>query len=149
MKNQISDFQDAVVSDVMHSPVATIVPTVPLADAMRRMYEDGLSCLVVDMDDPAKGHGILTQKDALNLLTDVGGALGGLTVADAMTHPMVVLQPTYSVATCLQLMRMVGVRRAAVVRGTSVVGIVSFTDIFRFAVEAGGYLEPVEADARE
>jgi len=64
-----------------------------------------------------------------------------------MTYPMVVLQPTYSIGTSMQLMRMVGVRRAAVVEGTSAVGFVSFTDIFRFAVESGSSLDPVEADA--
>ncbi len=142
------DFRDATAREVMHSPASTIRPTASLREAVRRMYDD-LSCLVVDMDDPSLGYGILTRKDVLALLANPGSSLDGLTVADAMTHPMVTLQPNYCIGTCIQLMRMVGVRRAAVVEGTELLGLVSFTDIFRVAVESGGYLQPLEAAAFE
>jgi CBS domain-containing protein len=139
-------FRNAIVRDVMRSPVTTTSPTTSLDEAVRRLYEDDLSCLVVDMNDDSLGYGIVTQKDILSVLADEGSTPDGLTVADVMTYPMVVLQPTYSIGTSMQLMRMVGVRRAAVVEGTNLVGFVSFTDIFRFAVESEGCPDPVEVE---
>jgi CBS domain-containing protein len=123
------------VRDVMQAEVCTIGPDEPVQTALERMYGEKISALVVDLADEAKGFGILTQKDVLGILADEEG-LGGIRVSDAMTHPMVVLNPDYDLETAIRLMRMLGIRRAAVVDGSKLVGVVSFTDIFRYACQA-------------
>jgi CBS domain-containing protein len=129
------DFHDALVRDVMNAPVTALKPETPLREAVQRMYQSGISCFVVDLGDPARGHGILTQKDVLGAMADHDWNVDELTVADAMSHPMVTIPATYNVRTCLLQMRMLGVRRAAVVDGTKILGMITFTDIFRRAVE--------------
>ena len=130
------DFRDTLVRDVMSHPVTTIEPDTPLEEAVRKMYAGDATCFVVDLGDPAQGHGILTQKDLLAVMAEEGLELEGLTVADAMSHPVVMVPPTFNIRTCMAHMRMLGVRRAAVVDGTELVGLITFTDVFRHAVES-------------
>lgn len=118
----------------MNPAPTTIQADAPLCEAAVRMLEEGRSCLVVCLQNPAQGWGILTKKDLLGVMADVGESLEGLCVADVMTHPSVTLPPHYDVGTSIQLMRMLGVRRAAVVEGTELLGFVSFTDLFAHAM---------------
>ena len=129
-------FQTTVVREVMNPATATISAGAPLAEAADRMFDEDRSCLVVELDDPAKGWGILTQKDLLGVMADVDAHLEGLLVSDVMTHPSVTLPPHYDVGTAIRMMRMLGVRRAAVVEGADLVGFVSFTDLFALAMRA-------------
>jgi CBS domain-containing protein len=128
-------FRKTLLSEVMNPAPITITPDIPLAEAAACMLESDRSCLVVELDDAAKGWGILTQKDVLAAMADVGASLEGLRVSDVMTHPSVTLPPSYDIGTSIQLMRMLGVRRAAVVEGPNLVGFVSFTDLFRHALQ--------------
>ncbi len=128
-------FLEAKVREVMQQTVHTVQPDLPLEEALRRMHSDHISSLVVDMNCDAKGFGILTQKDVLGVLAEED-RLAGVLVSDVMTHPMVVLNPAYDLETAVRLMRMLGVRRAAVVDGARLCGMLSFTDIFRFACAA-------------
>lgn len=130
------DFNDALVRDVMTSPVSMLAPDTPLREAARKMYASGLSCFLIDLGDPARGHGILTQKDLLGVMAEYDWKLEDLTAEDAMSHPMVSVPATYNIETCMLQMRMLGVRRAAVMEGSEIVGLISFTDIFRHAVES-------------
>ena len=125
-------FLEARIRDIMQTRVHTISHEAPLLEALRRMYEDKVSSLVVEMNQPGKGYGILTQKDVLGIMAEEED-LDSLLVSDIMTHPMVVQNPDYDLETAIRLMRMLGVRRAAVVDGSELVGVISFTDIFRYA----------------
>lgn len=127
-------FRQTLLSEVMNPAPTTITPSESVSEAAARMIEHDRSCLVVELGNTAKGWGILTQKDVLAVMADVGAGCEGLLVADIMTHPIVTLPPTYDVGTSIQLMRMLGIRRAAVVEGTQLVGFVSFTDLFAHAM---------------
>ncbi len=56
-------------------------------------------------------------------------------VGEIMAHPTVALVPEWSLDTAVSLMRMMGVRRAPVVDKGKLVGLLSFTDVFRHALE--------------
>ncbi len=128
-------FESTLIHEVMNPEPATIRPEALLCEAAERMHGEDLSCLIVCPEDPGQGWGILTQKDLLGAMLDSGTDLAGLRVSDAMTHPCVTVAPHYDVATSMQLMRMLGVRRAPVVEGRQLVGFVSFTDFFRHAMD--------------
>ncbi len=128
-------FESTLVRDVMHPDVRTTKLRTSLAEAAKQMGEHELSCLVVDTESRARGYGILTQKDLVCAMADVG-ELDGLLVEDFMTHPTLGLSPHWSVETALSLMRMMGLRRAPVVEQGQVVGILSFTDIFTMGLAA-------------
>ena len=48
-----------------------------------------------------------------------------------MTSPALSVQSGFPICDCLRLMRMSGVRSVPVLRGTELVGLLSFTDVLR------------------
>ena len=123
------------VREIMTREVSVVSAEDPLLVASRAMFSSNFSCVIVDLKDPALGFGILTQKDLVLRLSDYGPSYPGATVRDAMSHPCVTLSPDFNLTTSLDLMRMVGVRRAPVVEHSKLVGILSFTDIFRWSMQ--------------
>ena len=57
------------VSEVMHSPVVTVAPDVPLAEAARQMVDNRIGGLPV-LDASGQIVGILTETDLLRALID-------------------------------------------------------------------------------
>ncbi len=103
-------------------------------DVLRAMHKSGLSCLVVDLGDISRGYGIVTQKDILGVLVDPEEDLSEVKVAHIMTAPAVSVSPDFGLPTCVQMMRMIGVRRVPVVEAGSLIGIISFADVFQHAI---------------
>ncbi len=124
------------VRDIMKTDLITVAPSVSLREALRVMYEAHLNCLVVPGRDPSEAVGILTQKDLVSALFDGGEDLDEVTVEELMSSPAITVSPKYSVGSCVQLMRMIGVRRVVVVENDLPVGIVSLADVFRRATES-------------
>ena len=83
-----------------------------------------------------QGVGIVTQKDVLGVLVDPDENLNNTKVAHVMTTPAVSVSPEFGVPTCVQMMRMLGVRRVPVIEGSKLVGIISFADVFDHAIRA-------------
>jgi len=134
----MSDFRNTPVRDLVNSDVRTINPDGLLSAAARAMLENHITCLVVDLQDPARGYGIITQKDIIGLVFDDSVDHESTTVGDVMTHPTLALSPQWNLETAVSLMRMMGVRRAPVVDGDRLLGLLSFTDVFRHVVQGDG-----------
>ena len=87
------------------------------------------------VERPGDGIGIITVKDIIGVLegedTDAE-VLDDLTVSDVMTRPSICTQKGLGIHDCVNLMRMTGVRRLAVLDGEEIVGVLSYTDIFNF-----------------
>ena len=106
-----------------------------LRAAAVRMEQNGLRALLVAGDGPNDLPGIVTSKDIVNLLGSHDPAvLDQLRVGDVMTRPAICVAPQANVRDCINLMRMSGIRRMPVVEGTSVVGVISTSDIFARAM---------------
>lgn len=132
----MSELHKTLVRDIMNPDVATIAPDASVKDILQAMNEKGLSCLVVDLGDVSKGLGIVTQKDILGTLVDPDEAIDEVRVEEVMTAPALCVSPNFGIPTCVQMMRMLGVRRVPVVENGKLIGIISFSDIFRRAVDA-------------
>ena len=61
-----------------------------------------------------------------------------LLVEDVMTKPAITVSPELALRDCVQMMRMVGVRRLPVADGRGLVGILSNTDLFHYLTSAIG-----------
>jgi len=121
-------------AELMTKQPIVIEPTETLRVAASRMLEHGIHCLLVP--GPA-GHsiGIITSKDVVLVLCEgESELLDQLRVADAMTTPAISVQKEFLVGDCIRLMRMSGVRSVPVLDGLTPVGILSFTDVLRAAV---------------
>jgi CBS domain-containing protein len=116
-----------------HLPL-TIAPNASLDDAVRRMQEAGVGCLVVAEDGHVKG--VLSERDLV--MKHVDGALAEVKVSDLMTPDPVVLRPDDSVAVAIHKMAVGGFRHIPLVSDGQATGIVSARDLFRYILDALG-----------
>ncbi|MCB9876254.1 MAG: CBS domain-containing protein [Planctomycetes bacterium] len=132
------DLERIRVRDVMNQAVQWAEGGENLRAAADRMAEHRIRALLVrgrtDVDLP----GILTSKDVVNLIGahDVA-VLDQLHVDDACTRPAICVPDTTNLLDCINLMRHAGVRRVPVLRGTEVVGVLSFSDVFTRLLQRG------------
>lgn len=119
-------------ADLMTKSVVTIERTKSLRAAAAKMNQHRVHCLLVPHHEPQRAVGVITAKDIIQILCEGDSAmLDRLLVADAMTETAVSLQSEFLIADCLRLMRRSGVRSAPVLSGTTLVGVLSFTDVLR------------------
>jgi CBS domain-containing protein len=118
--------------DVMNPSVQWATAHENLRIAARRMAQHGIRALLVAGAEPSDLPGILTSKDIVNLLgAQEPAVLDELQVADVMTRPAICVPAQTNVRDCVNLMRMSGVRRMPVLDGTTVIGLLSTSDIFQ------------------
>ncbi len=131
--------------DLMTTKVVEARGEEPLRRAIERMTGHGLHGLLVPPDRPHRGYGILTGKDCIEVLCEVGeAAFDTLCVEDAMTRPALTLPADLCIRDCLQLMRHGGVRSAPVLENGRLVGLLSFTDVLRACVrDANAVSDPL------
>ncbi len=118
--------------DLMTPKIVEAGPEEPLLVAISRMIEHGLHALLVPPEHPSRGYCILTGKDCIEILCDLGEeGLEALCVEDAMTRPAVTIPAGLCISDCIQLMRRAGVRTAPVLDEGRLVGVLTFTDVLR------------------
>jgi len=129
------DTTEVRVKDLMQTKVKTVAKDATLIKASKLMRDQRLSSLIVEPDNKRDTIGIITRKDIVEALLE--HAIGGTThlVEDAMSKPAISINADLSIHNCLQIMRMVGVRRLPVMEGNTLVGIISNSDIFTKLVE--------------
>jgi CBS domain-containing protein len=129
------DMRKLMVQDLMQTDVKMVNKNTTLLAAAKMMHDLGVSSLIVEPYDDGDAFGIITRKDIIEtLVTDTIGGIEDL-VEDIMSKPAITINIGLSIYSCQQLMRMVGVRRLPVLKGTDLVGILSNTDIFAKLVE--------------
>lgn len=121
-------------ADVHPHDVLTIAPDANAADAVRRMQQAGVGCLVVADDGAVRG--ILSERDLV--VKAAAGRLDGLRVSDVMTPDPVVLRPDDSVAVAIHKMAIGGFRHIPLVSDGQATSIVSARDLFRYMLDALG-----------
>jgi CBS domain-containing protein len=117
--------------DVMNRTVHWAAPHENLRLAGQRMAKHGIRSLCVTGASPTDLPGVVTSKDIVNVLaTQDGSILDQLQVRDVMTRPAICVPQQTNLHDCINLMRMAGIRRMPVVDGTTVIGVLSMSDIF-------------------
>ncbi|MCR9245371.1 MAG: CBS domain-containing protein [bacterium] len=125
-----SELDKLAASEVMNPNVMWADATESLRTASERMMKQGIRALLVPGRRDGDLPGILSSKDIVNLICAHDPAiLDQLVVDDAVSRPAVCVPETANVIDCINLMRTTGIRRAPVVRGTEVIGILSFSDV--------------------
>ncbi len=123
--------------EIMTQGVHAIDADASLREAAAAMGSRDLHCLLVRPSKPQRAHGIITTKDIVQLLAseDVD-VLDEMLVEDVMTRPVITVQVDMVVQDCVALMKLTGVRRMPVMRGSEIVGFLSYSDVLRHAVGA-------------
>jgi CBS domain-containing protein len=126
-------FEELTAKDLMSVNLETCSPDQSVMEALKRMHELRIHCLLVPAADPGRSMGIVSAKDIVQLLGDAKPEiLDELVVGEIMTSPVVSLPDYLHVADCINLMRMTGVRTAPIMRGRELVGLLSFSDVLRW-----------------
>ena len=121
--------------DVMNKNVQWTAAHENLRIAGERMVQHGIRALLVAGDNSSDLPGIVTSKDIVNLLGSQDPALlDQLRIGDVMTRPALCVPAQPNLRACLNLMRMSGIRRMPVLDSTTVIGVLSTSDIFARAL---------------
>lgn len=118
-------------SEVMNTSLQWAQAGENLRTAANRMAEHRLRALLVAGETEFDMPGILSSKDIVNLVGvhDLE-VLDQLLVEDACTRPAICVPETANLLDCINLMRTSGVRRVPVLKGSTVAGILSLSDVF-------------------
>ncbi len=123
-------------ADIMRKGVETISGGATVAEALRKMQRKKVSSLIVERRNVADAYDIITKKDIVTKVVDPGPSrrnLSSTKVYEIMSKPLVTVSPGLAIKYCARVMKLAGVTRAPVFDGKKIIGILSYTDIFKKA----------------
>ena len=127
------------VYDVMATHVVVADASEPLTDAVNRMLERDVGCVVVtDKEDVA---GIITKGDVLKKAFMKGLDAKNLPVKSVMTSPVIAISSDTTLEEASRLMIERKVSKLPVVNDKRLVGIITSTDVIRAEPMQIGYLQ--------
>jgi signal-transduction protein with cAMP-binding, CBS, and nucleotidyltransferase domain len=112
----------------------TIESTADVNDAIRRMHDKGIDCVLVTEGDRLVG--IFTDRDAV--LKVAGLERQARPIATLMTRDPVVLRHDETIAVAINKMAVGGFRHIPIVEDGRPTGVVTARDVFRHLVESLG-----------
>jgi CBS domain-containing protein len=112
------------------SDVYTIAPGATLAEAVRVLRERGIGALVVSVNG-SRLDGILSERDVVRRLASDGGDALDMTVARAMTNPVVTCGLHDELGDLMSVMTDRRVRHLPVVNDGGLCGLVSIGDVVK------------------
>jgi len=111
--------------------VATISPEASIGEAVRALASRGIGALVVS-EDGTTVEGILSERDIVRALADLGGALLDAKVAELMTRRVHTATPTDAIEDLMGMMTQKRIRHLPVVSEEGgLCGIVSIGDVVK------------------
>jgi CBS domain-containing protein len=115
--------------DIMQTDVATILPDLTVQDAAVLMRHHGVRSLIVEKDTEDDAYGIITFADVVNKVLAYGFDPAEISVAEVMTKPLVVLNPSLKADLISKLFAKNKIGHAPVIENHKLVGMVSMTDL--------------------
>lgn len=114
------------VEEIMSSPVITVSPHTPLSEVISVLLEHRIGSSIVTATDEL---GIVTRSDILRAAYHLDADLDTILVADAMSTPIITVEPQISVESALRKMSDHNIKKLPILDGLELVGIVTLTDI--------------------
>ena len=117
------------VSDVMSTNVAVAGMLEPLNEAVTKMLDRNVGCIVVT--DWGSVVGIVTKGDVLRKAFLRGLEAREVSVKVAMTHPVISIDPDSTLEQASKLMTAKGISKLPVLKNKKLVGVITMSDIIR------------------
>src|SRR3989338_2261564 len=117
------------VKDVMVTDVKTIGPAATVQEAAKAMRQFGIGSLIVTEADALKG--IITDGDVLRKVVAEGKDGAKTAVREVMTKEIVLVEPEMDIQDAVDVMMEKHIKKLPVVKESTLVGIVTVTDICR------------------
>jgi CBS domain-containing protein len=124
------------IADVLRrkgSTVATVGPNATVAELIAELAKHNVGALPVV--DEGRLIGIVSERDVVRRLHDVGSALLGSPVADIMTSDVTTCSPSDNVADLAAVMTERRIRHIPVVAEGELIGIVSIGDLVKARID--------------
>jgi CBS domain-containing protein len=125
------------------SEVHTIGPDDPVLSAIQTMADRVIGALLVMHGDELIG--MVSERDYARKVILKGRSSSETPVRDIMTAPVIAVNPSDTVETCMRLCTDSRVRHLPVVEGGKVVGLVSIGDLVKAVIsEQGAQIEQLQ-----
>ena len=115
-------------------PPEIVRPDEDVDEAIRRMHDKGIDCVLVVED--GRLVGIFTDRDAV--LKVAGTRLADRSIGALMTHDPVILRHDETIAVAINKMAVGGFRHIPIVEDGRPTGVVSAKDVFRHLAQSLG-----------
>jgi len=109
--------------------VFAVTPEQRVLDALRVMADAGIGSVLVMQGSELLG--ILSERDYARKVVLLGRASHDTPVTDIMSSPVVSVQPSTGIHTCMRLMTDQRIRHLAVVSDGAILGVVSIGDLVK------------------
>lgn len=113
--------------------VVTIAPTAQAFEAIQRMADKHVGCVVVT-DQDGKPVGIVSERDCFRKVVLAEKSPHKITVADIMSANLTTMPPERTVEECMELMTEKRIRHLPVLERGALCGIISIGDCVKFMV---------------
>lgn len=118
-------------ADVMTKEVITISGSATVAEAVKLMKDKGLRALIVECRSEADPYGMLSETDIVYKVAAHGKDPKAMRVFEIMTKPCITVSPELGIEYVSRLFGNTRIRRAPVVLGNQLQGVISISDILR------------------
>ena len=117
------------VEDIMVRKVITVDPNASVKEAARLMNRHEIGCLIVV--GPEQVMGIMTERDLLKKVVELGKNPEKTKVHDIMSKRLVVGTPRMEIPDVVRLMLQKKIKKLPIVTEGKIIGLVTLTDIAR------------------
>jgi len=111
--------------------VVTTAPTTTIFDAVKQMEDNRIGSLPV-VDSTGKVIGMLTERDCMRKVLLKEQPLRSVTVGEVMSSPIVTVQSTELVESCMMIMTEKRLRHLPVMEHSKLIGLISIRDVVKF-----------------
>jgi CBS domain-containing protein len=115
--------------EIMTRNVVTIRGSATVADAVKLMQDKQLRGLIVEPRHERDPYGIVTETDIVYKVAAFGHDPKAMRVYEIMVKPCVCINPEMGVEYVARLFAQTRIRRAPVIQGKTLLGIISVSDI--------------------
>ena len=117
------------VKETMSRNVVTIEGMATVREAVATMRSENVTALIVDKRHPEDAWGIVTIPDLVGKVISPGRSPDDTNVYEIMTKPVITVPPDMDIRYVARLLHRLGVRKAPVVDGGKLVGVISMSDL--------------------